>query len=118
MEDVLRDIERAGEALRTAPWRNIYTGISACEYHHFGAEVSCPDCQVWVGVADLGDTTVPEAPEAACRFAIPFLATVTEKGGRRKQVLQAAPPEVVEAWMAEYPGSYGDPARGFAGRYI
>jgi hypothetical protein len=95
--EVLADVERAIDTLRAAP-RVTIAGVA---------------------VADLGDaTTVPEAPEAACRAGVPFLATVTERDGRRKQVLQAAPAEVVSAWMAEHPGSYGDPARGFAGRYL
>ncbi len=33
------------------------------------------------GIADLGNSTVPEAPEAACRAGIPFLAVVTERDG-------------------------------------
>jgi hypothetical protein len=94
--EVLADIERAIAALRAAPTVEI----------------------AGVAVADLGDATVPEAPEAACRLGIPFLAVVPDRDGRHKQVLQAAPAEVISAWMAIHPGSYGDPARGFAGRYL
>jgi len=25
---------------------------------------------------------------------------------------------MIRAWMAAHPGAYGDPARGFAGRYL
>ncbi len=70
-----------------------------------------------VAVARL-DMTVPELPEAAARDGIPFLAALTERG-QNKTVLQAAPAEVVSAWMAEQSAlgrkPYGDPARGFAG---
>ncbi len=64
------------------------------------------------------DATVPELPEAAARDGIPFLATLTERG-QNKTVLQAAPPQVVAAWMDSQRAAglspYGDPARGFAG---
>jgi len=71
-------------------------------------------------VTDFGDSTVPELPEAAAREGIAFLATVTDRDGRRKVVLQAASPEQVEAFLRDYPAQdkYGDPARGFAGGYL
>lgn len=71
-------------------------------------------------VADFGDSTVPELPEAAAREGIAFLATVTDRDGRKKVVLQAASSEQVKAFLSHYPvqDKYGDPARGFAGGYI
>jgi len=73
-------------------------------------------------VADLRTATpIPELPEAAAREGIAFLATVAERDGRRKTVLQAATPEQVEEFLRM--GNelrrecYGDPARGFAGMY-
>lgn len=100
VSQILADIDRATAALRAAPTIEI----------------------AGVRVADLG-TTVPEAPEAAARIGMPFLATVVEPDyGRRKRVLQAAPYDVVAAWLAEMQAegheTYGDPARGFAGAYI
>ncbi|MCI0438074.1 MAG: hypothetical protein L0177_02960, partial [Chloroflexi bacterium] len=75
-------------------------------------------------VADLrGHAPVPELPEAACQEGIPFLASLPDKSGRTKVVLQAAPPEVIQAFLegASELGlieTYGDPARGFAGGYL
>jgi alpha-D-ribose 1-methylphosphonate 5-triphosphate diphosphatase PhnM len=51
------------------------------------------------------------------------IASVTDRDGRIKVVLQAAPPELVTQFMAGeiVPGlvdMYGDPARGFAGGYV
>lgn len=70
-----------------------------------------------IPVADMGDAHVPELPEASARDGVPFLATgIPDPDGRRKTVLQSAPPQVIRAWMDAHPGSYGDPARGFAGR--
>lgn len=71
---------------------------------------------------DLRGQHVPELPEAAAREGIPFLATVQDKDGRVKTVLQAAPPELVRRFMAGelvtgLKEVYGDPARGFAGGY-
>ena len=71
-------------------------------------------------VADFGDSTIPELPEAAAREGIAFLATVTDRDGRKKVVLQAAGSEQVQAFLSHYPAQdkYGDPARGFAGGYL
>lgn len=65
---------------------------------------------------------IPELPEAAAREGIPFLATVKDRDGREKVVLQVAGPELVKRFMdgSLVPGLvdvYGDPARGFAGGY-
>lgn len=73
--------------------------------------------------ADLRGRSIPELPEAACREGIPFLSSVTDRGGRQKVVLQAAPAGLVEVFLAGHvvPGLvdlYGDPARGFAGGYL
>lgn len=76
-----------------------------------------------MAVADFGDATVPELPEAAARDGVPFLATVTAPDGRRKVGLMAAPAEVVAEWMQVHAPAaglvdiYGAPARGFAGGY-
>lgn len=96
VDEVLADIERATAILRDAPTVMI----------------------AGVPVADLGERAVPEVPEASCRAGIPFLATGLPRDGQKKQVLQSAPTAVIAEWMAAHPGSYGDPARGFAGRYI
>jgi hypothetical protein len=100
---VLEDIARARKALAQAP-RILIGGVP---------------------VADLRGQEVPELPEAAARDGVPFLATpMTRRGGRRKVVLQCAPPEVLAAWpewaarngITDLYG--GDPERGFAGGYL
>jgi hypothetical protein len=73
--------------------------------------------------ADLRGDSIPELPEAAAREGIPFLADQTDRSGRRKVVLMAAPPDLVRRFLAGeiVPGLvdyYGDPARGFAGGYM
>lgn len=81
-------------------------------------------CQTRNGWADMrGAGKIAELPEAAARDGIPFLATVRDRDGREKFVLQAAPPELVSRFLAGdiVPGlvdAYGDPARGFAGGYL
>lgn len=100
VEDVLRDIEAAREVLASAT-KTLIAGVE---------------------VADLGDQTVAEVPEAAARDGQPFTAEVVDRDRRRKVVLQAAPPAVVEAFMAGHRADdrevYGDPARGFAGAFL
>ena len=58
--------------------------------------------------------------QAAAREGIAYVATVTERDGRRKRVLGAATPSQVHEWMATcgLADVYGDPARGFAGGYL
>lgn len=73
--------------------------------------------------ADLRGRDIPELPEAAARTGIPFLATMSDRDGRKKVVLQAASPELVTRFLAgqiipNLDGLYGDPARGFAGGYL
>lgn len=115
VEDVLADIEAARARLRDA--------VTRCEYEHpMGGGVvehHLPDAPY----ADLRGQSIPELPEAAAREGIPFLATVRDRDGREKTVLQAAPPPLVEQFMSGkiIPGLhdlYGDPARGFAGGYL
>lgn len=73
--------------------------------------------------ADFRGENIPELPEAAAREGIPFLADQTDRDGRRKVVLMAAPAYLVERFLAGEIVSgltdfYGDPARGFAGGYL
>ncbi len=69
------------------------------------------------GVAVLA-SPVAECPEAAARLGLAFRVTLDERG-QRKEVLQAASPDQVRAFMARHEAAgrspYGDPARGFAG---
>lgn len=104
VEDVLRDVEAAREALRSAPKVALVGGSSP--------------------VADLRGREIPELPEAAAREGIAFLGTPRPgKDGRRKIVLQAASPEQVRAFLESWAPAqglrelYGDPARGLAGGY-
>lgn len=103
VEDVLADVERAREALREAPTTEIGGGAAR----------------------DLRDRVVPELIEAAAREGVAYLATVIDRGGRRKVVLGGhATPETLQAFMTEWAPArgfvdiYGDPARGFAGGYL
>lgn len=110
---VLADVDSARDRLRAAP-RVTLGGVAVADMRP-GA--GAPDAGGW------GD--VPELPEAAARDGVAFLA-VPRPGadGRRKLVLQAAPPEAVASFLrGEGPAAgtterYGDPARGFAGGYL
>lgn len=109
--DVMADIGRAMDALRSAP--RVTLRIPAEDYTDSfeGAEV-----------ADLrGAGFVPELPEAACMLGIPFLSVGADRDGRTKVILQAAPPGTVDAFLAGAVSGlvdyYGDRARGFAGGY-
>lgn len=103
---VLADIEAAIEAISLAPMVCVVcgsvNGLRACCGSH--------------SVHDLRSRgTVPEAPEAAARAGLAFLARVSDRDGGRKEVLQGASPETIAAYIASHAGAYGDPARGFAG---
>jgi hypothetical protein len=119
--DVLADIESARSKLRAA-----VRGPGAMDCGHGDhAEAGCPGCGPVPGpeYADLRGESIPELPEAACREDIPFLSTVTDRDGREKVVLQAAPAELVARFMAGdivtgLTDVYGDPARGFSGGYL
>lgn len=111
VEEVLADVERARQILREAVAPRDMDGAVAPEGHG-----------IYLEFADLRGRQIPELPEAAAREGIPFLADVTERDGRKKAVLQAAPPELVERFLSGelipgLTGLYGDPARGFAGGY-
>ncbi len=88
--------------------------------------ILCSATSVLIGgtlVADLRRQSVPELPEAAVREEIPFLATVRERDGREKVVIQGASDAVIAAFLAGAAAfgagdTYGDPARGFAGVYL
>lgn len=74
-------------------------------------------------IADLRGESIPELPEAAAREGIPFLATVKDRDGREKVILQAAPPELIRRFLAgeivpNLVGMYGDPLRGLCGGYL
>jgi len=104
VEDVLADVEKARTILRAAPDMHLGNGQT---------------------VADLRDLEVPELPEAAAREGAAYLATVTERDGRKKIVLGGhTTPETVKAFIESWApsqgltGIYGDPARGFAGGYL
>jgi len=111
VEEVLADVWAARKKLRMA-------APECIDVDQFGAE--SPNGRPFV--ADLRGQSIPELPEAAAREGIPFLATVTDRDGRVKVVLQAAGPELIRKFLAGeivagLTGYYGDPARGFAGGY-
>jgi len=113
VDEVLADVERARELLRSAP--TILLG-----------SVKVADMRPGKGAPDAGGWgDVPELPEAALRDGRPFVA-IPRPGpdGRRKVVLQAAPAEAVEAFLRgegvarDLLDRYGAAARGFAGGYL
>lgn len=127
-EEVLVDVEAARKRLRdakVAPFRVVVDLLSESDRIHYEqlAEANCDEFHGgYAVVADLRGQDVPELPEAAAREGIPFLATVKDKDGREKVVLQAAGPELIRRFLSGevIPGLkdiYGDPARGFAGGY-
>jgi hypothetical protein len=103
VEDVLADVERAREALRTAPVIELAPGVTA---------------------RDMRGRTVPELPEAAAREGVCFIGTQHLPDGRVKVVHQCGAPYQIRAFMEQWAPAqglvdvYGDPARGFAGGYI
>ncbi len=128
-QEVLDDIEAARKRLReqVAEWTcpecdgskfDPYAGTETC--HYCGGSGGGGPYEV---ARFDGMPSIPELPEAAAREGIPFVATVVDKDGRKKVVLQAAPPELVKRFLAGeivpgLTGLYGDPARGFAGGYV
>src|SRR5690606_34614139 len=101
--ELLEDVEQSRARLRAAPVVALGERLTA---------------------RDLRGEHVPELPEAAVREGLAYLATVTDRDGRRKIVLGAADEETVRAFMEKWAPRegladlYGDPARGFAGGYI
>lgn len=77
-----------------------------------------------VAVKDTRGQVIDELPEAAAMLGTPFLAEVRDPDGRRKIVLQAAPPDVVEEFAKVTANTlglkdvYAMPIRGLAGGYI
>lgn len=117
--DVLADVEAARKVLVWA--------MGVCSHcHQWGGNSSCEFCAAngpLPDFADLRGQTVAELPEAVAREGIPYVATVSEKDGRKKVVLGAASPQLVTRFLARelvpgLTGFYGDPARGFAGGYL
>ncbi len=136
VESVLADVQAARRALHAAPYM-VECGVCGVwggpdligrtpgDSPEVWCNVCCADSSSvedggWL--ADLRGQSVPELPEAAAREGIPFLSTVKDRDGREKVVLMAAPPKLVQRFLAGelVPGlkdHYGDPARGFAGGY-
>lgn len=151
VEDILADVERARKALREAPridlagavrdMRDAFT-VTTVLVAPFAEGATVDAAGVGdsreVVFGDLAEGTwdegghhtfvrrgVPELPEAAAREGVAYLATVTDRDGRRKVVLGGhTTPETVEAFLTEWGPAqglvdvYGDPARGFAGGYL
>src|SRR5690606_28418019 len=84
VEAVLADITAARERLQ-----EVTSAHCDPAYHRYVLDGG-------VYVADLRGEHIPELPEAAAREGIPFLASVKERDGREKVVLQAASPALVE----------------------
>lgn len=98
-----QQIEAAKALLRKAP-SAVIGGVRVADMTHMGH--------------------VPELPEAAALTGIPFIAKTKDRGGLDKIVIQAAPPEAVEAFIQSWAQAlgltnvYGDPMRGFAGGFV
>lgn len=115
VDDLLDDVERAREALREAPRIDLGAG---------------PVCDMRDASDESGHHTfirrgVPELPEAAAYERVAYLATTTDRDGRKKIVLGGhTTPETVRTFMGQWAPAqglvdvYGDPARGFAGGYL
>ena len=147
VEAVLADVERAREALRSAPvvvlshrhiertTQHCFDGIS-CAVDLDGQGIcgcACDGCTGqaelvvrWERVArDMRGRHVPELPEASAREGICFVADgLPGRDGRVKIVCQSGTPEQIRAFMTVWAPAqglvdiYGDPERGFAGGYL
>jgi len=120
VEELLADVEAARKIVRHA--RNlqavrIYQGRLIGTARGLYDAVSAP----W-GIANLLQQRyhIPELPEAAAREGRAFIASLRDRGGREKVVLQSASPKQVRWFLDHCPviDKYGDPARGFAGGYL
>lgn len=146
-EEILADVERAREALRSAPvvvlshrhiertTQHCFDGIS-CAVDLDGLGIcgcACDGCTGqaelvvrWERVArDMRGRHVPELPEASAREGICFVADgLPGRDGRVKIVCQSGTPEQIRAFMTVWAPAqglvdiYGDPERGFAGGYL
>jgi hypothetical protein len=111
--EILADIARARDALRSAP------------VVHLGKQPSLSDDDFGPSFVarDLRGEHIPELPEAAARDGECFLGTVESPDGRTKVVCQVGSPDEIRAFMEQWApqqglvGIYGDPERGFAGGY-
>ncbi len=109
--EIAEQIEAARDALRTADRLHVSIGPAGGNDKDYSY------------IADLRNQVVPELPEAACRDGVAYLATVSDRDGRKKVVLGAASPEVVASFLrgdvvSGLTGVYGVPARGYAGGYL
>lgn len=129
--EILADIRFSVSMLRMAQRmdediRDMRSGWIHCSECHFASAqfpndpfVECPAC----GSRSFDfHFTFPELPEAACREGVAYVATITDKDGRVKDVLGGCTmTEMVAEWMAACKSqgreTYGDPVRGFAGAY-
>lgn len=141
VKDVLHDVEAARSLLeylnsgdgRPVDVREVWTStcdcgcvsysnaddFTACGRRSYGHD-SAAECNGWS--SRKLDQPIPELPEAAVREGVAYLATVTGRDGRVKDVLGGhTTPELVQRWMDEMKAvgreTYGDPVRGFAGAY-
>jgi hypothetical protein len=121
------DFEAALEALAKAPTLNL--DPCACGQSlssHDRGDGDCVECGTpFIRVADMRGIHTPELPDAACYRDDPYLASVTDRDGRKKVVIGgAASDRAINAFMHQWglsaglTGIYGDPARGFAGGYL
>lgn len=125
IEAVMADIESARRILRESieqPRMTAWDYCPHCDSYEHGDCMGVPPLEY----ADLrAQPPIPELPEAAAREGIPFLASMADRDGRKKVVLQAVPQgsDLVKRFLAGelVPGlvdHYGDAARGFAGGYL
>ncbi len=127
VEAVLADVEKARHQLKNAPGVTLLACLGICDTG--GACEACDTDRVMcaprvITAQDMRGQSLHELPEAAAREGMAFLATVSEKDGREKVVLQAASSEQVRAFLEHWAPAqgltdiYGDPSRGFAGGYV
>lgn len=112
-DQILRDIESTTDAL------SVRQSEQAALPHDLRHGFTLVDLPL---IVDMTDRFHPELPESACRLGVSYVATVSEPGGRVKDLLGGCTtPEIVGSWMSQMRAEgrevYGVPQRGYAGAY-
>jgi len=120
VSEILADVDKARRIIREAKNLQavrIYNGRLMPTARGLYSSKSAPQ-----GIANLllVKEPIPELPEAAAREGRAFIASLRDRDGTEKVVLQSASPKQVQWFLDHVPlaGKYGDPARGFAGGYL
>lgn len=126
VEDILKDMERAEEALSKAPYVTLLgvADMTHTEDHSWSNSV-CDGCnRNEVRVRDMrANKPVPELPETATWLGESYLSGPLETPDGRKKITCSGSVEVIKAFLEHWAEDrltdcYGDPARGFAEGYL